>query len=220
MYDLRSRLWYNLGFSVSWSIMTLAFDLRSVGSRNVPQTGPLLILANHESYFDPLVIGLAVRRQISYLARKTLFRNPLFAALIRSLGAVPIDHEGMGREGLQQSIHILQEGNPLLVFPEGNRTDDGEMVPFKPGILLVLRRAPVPILPVGVAGGFESFPKHRKVPTASPIYWPPTGGGLAVSIGKVIPPERYQGQDRDEMLTMLFDAVQAEVRKAEQLVRR
>jgi 1-acyl-sn-glycerol-3-phosphate acyltransferase len=133
---------------------------------------------------------------------------------------VPIDQEGLGREGLQASIDILQLGNPLLIFPEGERCPEGKMLPFKPGVLLVLRRCPVPILPVGIAGAFESFPRDNKLPLPSPLFWPPTGGAMAVSVGKPLSPDVAQGRDREAGLTRLFDAVQAEVRRAEALVRR
>ncbi|MGL4549810.1 MAG: lysophospholipid acyltransferase family protein, partial [Gemmataceae bacterium] len=91
MYSLRSRLFYGVSYLISYPVMTLGFSLRTAGSRHVPASGPVLILANHESYLDPTLVGLAVRRQISYLARKTLFRDRYFRWLIESLGAVPID---------------------------------------------------------------------------------------------------------------------------------
>lgn len=219
MYSLRSRLFYDLTYLISHPVMTLGFSLRTAGVRHVPRTGPVLILANHESYFDPLLVGLAVRRQISYLARSTLFRSPSFRWLITSLGAVPIDQEGLGREGLQLSTDILQKGNPLLIFPEGERTPDGNMLPFKAGIMLVLRRCPVPILPVGIAGAFESFPRNAALPIPSPLFWSPTGGAMAVSVGPLIRPTAYQGKEREAALTMLDGAVAAEVRRAETMVR-
>jgi 1-acyl-sn-glycerol-3-phosphate acyltransferase len=219
MYSLRARLFYAATYSIAYPIMTLGFSLRTAGVRNMPD-GPVMILANHESYFDPMLVGLALRRPISYLARKTLFRNPYFRWLIENLNAVPIDQEGIGREGLQASVNILQAGNPLLIFPEGTRTEDGKLQPFKAGIMLILRRCPVPILPVGIAGAFESFPMHRKLPKPSPLFWTPTGGALAVSVGKLLPPAVYQGQDREAALTALRDAVAAEVRRAETMLHR
>lgn len=219
MYSLRSRLFYNGTFVIAHPLMTLGFSLRTAGMRHMPTTGPVLILANHESYFDPLLVGLAVRRQISYLARRTLFRNPAFRWLIQNLGAVPIDQEGVGREGLQLSTDILQAGNPLLIFPEGERSPDGRMLPFKAGIMLVLRRCPVPVLPVGVAGAFESFPRDAKWPIPSPLFWSPTGGSLGVSVGRLITPTEYQSKHRESALTLFSDAVAAEVRRAETMLR-
>ncbi|NBO92071.1 MAG: 1-acyl-sn-glycerol-3-phosphate acyltransferase [Planctomycetia bacterium] len=219
MESKRSDWFYDLAYLTSYTVMTLGFSLRTVGVSNMPHHGPVLILANHESYFDPPLVGVAVRRRIGYLARKTLFRNRYFSWLIHNLGAVPIDQDGVGREGLQTSVSILKAGKPLLIFPEGERSPTGDMLPFKPGVMLVLRRCPVPILPVGIAGAYESFPRNRKLPLPSPLFWTRTGGGMAVSVGKLIPPESYQGLEREAVLSMLFDAVASEVRRAELLVR-
>src|SRR4051812_18778336 len=87
-------LWHELASLFSMATMTLGFSLRIVGRDNMPQTGPALVIANHQSYLDPILCGLAARRQLVPLARKTLFRNRFFAAFIRSLNAVPIDQEG------------------------------------------------------------------------------------------------------------------------------
>src|SRR5437016_4964293 len=149
MEGWRERLWYRFNFWTLFPSFTLGFSLRTAGSRNVPPDGPVLILANHESFLDPPIIGLAVRRKIHYLARKTLFRNPTFGAYLRSMGTVPVDQEGVAKEGLRTSVELLRAGKALLIFPEGERSPVGDMLPFKPGIHLVLRKAPVPILPVG-----------------------------------------------------------------------
>jgi 1-acyl-sn-glycerol-3-phosphate acyltransferase len=215
-----SGLWYQLNFCWVYTTFTFGFSFRSVGSRHVPRRGPVLLLSNHESFLDPLMVGLAARRRIHYLARKTLFRNPLFGNYLRSVGTVPVDQEGVAKEGLRTSIDLLQAGKALLIFPEGERTWTGQMQPFKPGIQLVLRKAPVPIVPVGVAGAFESYPRMNLLPKPSPLFWAPTGRGLACSVGPPIPPERYKGMEREELLDFLFRAVAVEVEKADRLVLR
>ena len=138
------------------------------------QRGPVLVLANHESYLDPLAVGLAVRRPLSYLAKKSLFTHPTFGAYLRSVRCIPVDQEGVAKEGLKTSIEVLQKDKALLIFPEGSRSIDGNMVPFKPGISLILKRVPVPIVPVGVAGAFEAYPMTAPMPKISPMFWPST----------------------------------------------
>jgi 1-acyl-sn-glycerol-3-phosphate acyltransferase len=220
MYSAASQRFYNTTFLISYPLMTLGFSLRTAGSRHMPATGPVLLIANHESYFDPLLVGLAVRRQISYLARKSLFRNPAFAWLIRNLGAVPIDLDGMGREGLQISTDILKQENPLLVFPEGERSRLGHLQAFKPGMMLILKKCPVPVLPIGIAGAYESFPLHRKLPILSPLFWPANGGELAVSIGPVIDPRTYRGLPRETALQFFHDTVAEQISQAEKMLKR
>jgi 1-acyl-sn-glycerol-3-phosphate acyltransferase len=85
---------------------------------------------------------------------------------------------------------------------------------------LLLRKAPVPILPVGIAGAYEAYPRTAPAPRLSPLFWPPTGRAVAVAVGKVIPPERYAAMPREELLSFLFDEVQAQVRQAEKMVRK
>ncbi|MBY0231634.1 MAG: 1-acyl-sn-glycerol-3-phosphate acyltransferase [Gemmataceae bacterium] len=206
-------------YPVAFPLFTLASSFRMAGQRHMPRSGPVLIIANHTSYLDPILVGLAVRRPIRYLARKTLFRHPLFSALITNLGAVPIDQEGFAREGLQTSIRLLQGGEPLVVFPEGERTPHGQMIPFKPGVLLLLKKAPVPILPVGIAGAYEAFPLSASLPRWSPFMFGATGAGLAASVGPIIQPTKLEGMERERMLEALFDAV-AEQKEAAERMRR
>ena len=207
-------------YGLAFSVFTMGFSLRMAGQRHVPRSGPVLILANHTSYLDPILVGLGVRRPIRYLARKTLFRNALFGSLITGLGAVPLDQEGFAREGLETSIRLLRDGEPVVVFPEGERTVDGRMIPFKPGVLLLLKKAPVPILPVGIAGAFDAFPLKRKLPRFSPFFLGATAASLAVSVGPIIPPARLAGLEREEALGLLFDAVKAQADAARRIMRK
>lgn len=216
-----SEWWYGLCWALSWPTMTLGFSLRTAGQPNMPRSGPALIISNHESYLDPVLVGLAVRRPIRYLARKTLFRSALFTRLIVSLGAVPVDHESAGaKEGLQISIRLLQQGQPLVVFPEGERTHDGSLQEFKPGLLLLLKRAPVPVVPVGITGAYEAFPRSSKWPALSPFFLPSTGSSVAVSVGKPISPEALQGLEREQALRLLRDAVAEQIAVAERIVKK
>src|ERR1022692_4868684 len=100
---------YHMGF-------TLGYSLRMQGQRNMPATGPVLLIANHQSFLGPPIIGLVARRPLVYLARKTLFRNPYFASLIRSLNAIPINQDGIGKEGILTVLDQLQRGKAVVVF--------------------------------------------------------------------------------------------------------
>jgi 1-acyl-sn-glycerol-3-phosphate acyltransferase len=205
---------------MTWCFYTFGFSYRSEGGHHMPRQGPVLLIANHESFLDPIAIGLAVRRHICYLARKSLFRNARFGNYLRSVGCVPVDQEGVAKEGIKTSLDLLAANRALLVFPEGERTPTGKMQPFKPGILLLMKRAPVPIVPVGVAGAFEAYPRQKMLPRLSPMFWSPTGAAVATSVGKPIPPERFAGMPREQILEELFAAVAAQVERAEKIVRK
>jgi 1-acyl-sn-glycerol-3-phosphate acyltransferase len=180
----------------------------------------VVVLANHESFLDPPAVGLVGSRRLFFLARKTLFRHRLFGALLRSVHSVPVDQEGVAKEGMKAILELLKAGEGVVVFPEGERTWTGQMQPLKPGILLVLKRLPVPILPVGIAGAFEALPRTRKWPRLSPPFWPPTGADLAISIGKPIAPGRYEGMPREKILEDLFGEIYKQRQRARQLRRK
>ena len=137
--------WYECAYWISAFGFSWAFSLRGEGGRNVPSSGPALLIANHQSFLDPVLVGMASPRHLRFLARKTLFRHRVFAWLIRSLHAVPVDQEGVAKEGLKAILAQLKAGQAVLVFPEGERTPEGSMVPFKPGVQLLIKRARAPL---------------------------------------------------------------------------
>ena len=216
----RFRVWHELFYCAYHAAFTLGFSLRLGGQRNMPPTGPALLVANHQSFVDPILVGLAARRPLVYLARKTLFKNPVFAFIIRSMNAVPIDQDGVGKEGIRTVLDQLQLGKPVVIFPEGSRTPDGPMYPLKPGILLLIKRMQVPIVPVGIAGAYDAWPIWRSYPIPAPLCWPTRPSTIAVTIGKPLDPRRYAELPREQALAELFDKIHAEHDRADRLRRR
>jgi 1-acyl-sn-glycerol-3-phosphate acyltransferase len=198
------------------------FSMRSEGGYNVPATGPALIIANHASYFDPPAVGVCIRRRIHYLARKGLFRNPLFGSLIRRLNAVPVNQEGVATEGLKASLRLLKAGEAVLIFPEGERTWTGKMQPLKPGIALLIKQVDMPVVPAGIAGVFDAFPRTRLLPTHwSPLFLPERKrGSFAVSIGRPLDSRKLRDLPREQMLEELFQAIHTMCERAERIRRK
>jgi 1-acyl-sn-glycerol-3-phosphate acyltransferase len=215
-----SALWYDLGYWSSLATLTIGFSMRVDGRHHVPRKGSVLLLGNHESFIDPLAVGVGAPRRLYYMARKTLFRNRLFGAYLRSVHCIPVDQEGVAKEGLKTVLELLHAGHAVLVFPEGERTWKGDMQPFKPGIHLLLKRAVAQIVPVGVAGAFEAWPRTRKWPRMSPIFWPRTGTDIAVAYGKPIPTEHYRGMPREQVLEELFQEIHRMRERAQRLRRK
>jgi 1-acyl-sn-glycerol-3-phosphate acyltransferase len=147
----------------------LAFRLRCRGRGHVPQTGPCLIAANHQSFLDPVLFGVAAPRALHYMARESLFRVGPFAALIRSVNAHPIRREAADREALRTMKGLLGAGEAVLVFPEGTRTRDGRLGPVKRGIGAVAARTGAPLVPACVSGAFRAWPRQRAVPSLRPV---------------------------------------------------
>ncbi len=197
------------------SLFTLGFSIRMQGERNMPPTGPALVVANHQSFFDPLLIGLCARRPLVYVARKTLFKNRFFAAMIRGLNAVPIDQEGIGKEGIRIVLDQLSRGRAVVLFPEGERTWDGKMLPLRPGIHLLIKRTQAPIVPVGIAGAFDAWPRTRVLPIPAPVCFPGCAGRLSVALGKPLDARRFAELPREQALRELFDKIHDEQVRAE-----
>ncbi|GIW93924.1 MAG: hypothetical protein KatS3mg110_1965 [Pirellulaceae bacterium] len=138
--------------------------IQCLGRHHIPRTGPALICANHQSVLDPILVGMQFNRRLNYLARRSLFENRILASLIRFLDAIPIEREGMGLDGLRETLRRLHAGELVLIFPEGTRSPDGRLQPLKPGFCAVAKRAEVPLLPVAIDGAHCSWPRYQPWP--------------------------------------------------------
>ena len=177
----------------------VCFRFRLRGRRAIPGEGGGLICSNHQSMFDPVVVGLCVDRRLNYLARKTLFDHRAFASLIRFLDAIPIERDGLGLAGIKETIRRLKRGELVLMFPEGTRTPDGNLQSLKPGLLAIARRCNVPLIPVGLDGAYQSWPRQSRFPRLS---------HMAVVIGEPIEPDEMEQASDAEILQQLHDRMQ------------
>lgn len=161
MNDTPQRSWqWKCLQVISRLTTTIGFDMKVWGLNNIPEHGGVLLLSNHQSFLDPILLALRLKRPVSYMARSDLFeKNRFFTWLIRSLHAFPIKRASADIGALKQAIAKLQEGHVLNVYPEGTRTKDGEIGPIQPGVSLVVRKAGVPVVPVVIDGSFQSWPR-------------------------------------------------------------
>lgn len=186
----RSFLWKNLQV-IARIGTTLLFDFKTYGHENVPETGGVLLAANHQSYLDPVLVSVHLHRPVSFLAKSDLFENPYFGWLIRSLHAFPV-RLGEGDVGaVREIIRRLNEGHVLNMYPEGSRTETGEIAPLEKGIALVIRKSGVPVVPVAIDGSFEAWPKGKKIFHPHPI---------RVKYGK---PINFDGKKGEEIIREL-----------------
>lgn len=147
-----------------WGIARLYFRVRFEGVEHVPRTGPLLIVANHVSYADPVLITIPIRRPIHYLAWDRFFRIPVFGLLIRGLRAFPVNLDEPDPQAVRTIIRLLRAGAAVLIFPEGGRSPDGGVQPLDDGAVRLALRLKVPVCLVSIAGAFEAWPLHRRLP--------------------------------------------------------
>ena len=178
------------------------YRFRAWGVTRIPDTGPLLIVSNHQSYLDPIIVGLAThKRQFRALARSTLFNNPLFAGLIRLLNAIPVDQEASDTRAMRSSVQALKDGHALLIFPEGSRTLSGVTEPFETGTWLLIKRAKPTVLPVALDGAFDVWPRGKALPRPF--------GRIGVKIGEPMPAESLLAMGSEAGLAWLRDHVEA-----------
>jgi 1-acyl-sn-glycerol-3-phosphate acyltransferase len=214
---LLSDLWYRACHALCAGFTTTLFGLRFERQHPFPEKGPVLVVANHQSYLDPPLVGLSSGRRLVYLARKSLFRSPVFSGLIRSLNAVPIDQDGVGKEGIKTILGELGKGKAVLVFPEGSRTPDGKIHPFKPGIHLLIKRSRALVVPAGIAGAYQAWPIWRKYPVFSPVFLPPGASSIGVVLGKPFPSEELADMPREAALERLRGEIACLKQRAEEI---
>jgi 1-acyl-sn-glycerol-3-phosphate acyltransferase len=165
---IASWFWYAMLWCPCYAISRVWFQFQFNGKGYVPVEGPVLLVSNHQSNLDPVLVGIACPRQLKYLARIGLFFWP-FSLWIRSLGAVPIDRERGALSGIRTTLELLKQQNAVLVFPEGSRTENGKLDVMLPGFCLLARRSKATIVPVGIVGAYEALPRGAVYPRPTPI---------------------------------------------------
>jgi len=166
----------------------------------VPNDGPAILVCNHQSYVDPVVIGTCLNRPCTFVARKSLFKPGWIDRLLRQLNGIPIDREGSSLDGIRQIIKRLKMGDLVVLFPEGTRTKDGEVQPLKPGIALMARRAKAPVIPMAIDGAFEVLPRTG---------WLLRPAQVHVTFGAPLTPEEVKAMKADDLLVELHSRMAA-----------
>jgi 1-acyl-sn-glycerol-3-phosphate acyltransferase len=189
--SLPSRVWYELLQRGLQLLAVVAYRVRYSGRENIPSEGGVLVVCNHQSHFDPPLVGIGVPRRMNYLARETLFGFAPFRWLIKSVDAIPIDRDGIGLSGIKESLRRLKRGEMVLIFPEGTRTPDGKIAAFRPGFTALASRSDAAILPVAVAGAYQAWPRWRLLPGP---------GRIRVHFGRPISPAEIAGRDDRDLV--------------------
>lgn len=175
------------------------FRLRIFGRENFPLEGPVIVAPNHESFLDPMIVGVGAPRKLNYLARDTLFRSMPFARILHLVHVSPIKRESGDINAFKLVLNRLSQGRPVLVFPEGTRSKDGELQGPKSGIGFLQTVSGARILPCYVKGSMEAWPRHSRFPRP---------GHISVYFGKTLSfdnkssggkKERYMSVAREAM---------------------
>ena len=184
------RCLYAVLWVLSRTLAVALFGFRVRFAEPLPRRGGLLMLSSHQSHLDPLLLGLAVDRRLSSLARSSLYAFKPFGYVITALDAVPIDREASTLTAMKAVIRRLQGGAAVAMYPEGTRTRDGRLGEFKSGFALLARRAGVPIVPVAIVGAFECWPRTRILPRP---------GRIRLEFGRVLTAAEVSQMDEREL---------------------
>ena len=190
---IRAR-WFWLARWICRLFCMLFFQVRTYGRDNIPRKGAFIIVCNHQSYLDPMFCQCPMKRHTTYIARDSLFTNWFFGPLISSLNAIPVKQGQPDISAMRKLLAVLKKGGGVTLFPEGTRSYDGKITPFKPGLGLLSRRGAAPIIPVVIDGAFECWPRHKKLFTPGPI---------RVSYGKPITVEQVKDMGDKKLAELL-----------------
>ncbi len=148
--------------------LPLWFRLRARGIEKIPSHGPALLVINHQSFLDSMLVGTPLARPISFLARDSLFRVPVVGWILKNTYVMPVNRQAASSSSLRLATERLKQGFLVGIFPEGTRSSDGQIGPLKPGFIALIRRVDAPVIPVGIAGSGAAFPRGAWFPRPRP----------------------------------------------------
>lgn len=197
---------YWAGWSWFRGVAKSSFNYEVVNRDRLIEEGGALVVCNHVSFLDPPLVGIAHQHGVYYLARKTLFKG-FCAWLYPRWNSIPIDQENPDMSSLKTVIKHLKSGDRVVMFPEGERSWDGQMAPAKAGVGLIISKAKVPVVPCRLFGAHEALPRGA-------AFWKQHQVTLVVGEPIEFSEEELTGKGRD-VYQSIADRVMGEIGKLE-----
>ncbi len=164
------NLYYQTGWNLFKFFGNTFFSFRAIHPERIPQSGPVILAMNHQSFLDPPLAGICTDRELHILARRSLFNWPIVGPLMPKVNVVPVDRGGGGdTSALKAVIRVVRDGGAILLFPEGTRSRDGELQRAQPGLGLIIAKTLTPVVPMRIFGASEALPPNGKNFRASPV---------------------------------------------------
>lgn len=168
-------MFYSFARELVRFVYRIIFKITFLGLENIPkEKGGYIVACNHVSNNDPPMVGITFRGKYNFMAKEELFRNPLFAWIIRGFGAFPVKRGAKDTTAIDNALKSLENGRIFVIFPEGTRSKDGELGRAKSGVTIIAAQAKAPVVPVFIKYGRKRFRRH-----------------ILVSIGEMIPAEKF-----------------------------
>jgi 1-acyl-sn-glycerol-3-phosphate acyltransferase len=159
-----SMVWYPLAQRIArWGLAPLV-RTRFEGLENLPAAGPCLLVPNHQSILDPLILQSGLSRQVDSMTKSTQFSGLFFRWFLPRIHAFPVRRYRIDPQSVRVALRRLEEGRAVCVYPEGERSWDGRLQPLRRGTLRLILRAGVPVVPIGIDGTFRTWPRWARRP--------------------------------------------------------
>jgi len=140
-----------------------------VGLENLPRDGGFLLASNHASHLDPPFVGAVLPHQLAFFARKSLWKPGIASWWLDSVGAIPVERDSGDLSAIKRVITTLRGGRPIVLFPEGTRSPDGQLQPAKPGVGMIVCKTHVPVVPCRIFNSHVAFGRHGGLRPGTPI---------------------------------------------------
>jgi 1-acyl-sn-glycerol-3-phosphate acyltransferase len=204
-----ARIFYRVAWLLLVSASRVYWRISVTGRQLLPPEGPFVLAPVHRSNIDFLVVAGLTRRRLRYMGKDSLWKVPVLRSVINALGAFPVRRGAADREALRLCLKVLEEGEPLVLFPEGTRRTGPRVNQLFEGAVYTAARARVPVVPVGIGGSEKAMPRGVKLPrpakvrvvVGAPIAPPEVGDTGRVSRSAV----RESTERLHEVLQLLFD---------------
>ncbi|HDH53479.1 MAG TPA: 1-acyl-sn-glycerol-3-phosphate acyltransferase [Nitrospirae bacterium] len=195
-------MFYTIARFILSLLFKICFRIKVFGRENfLPEDRPVIVAPNHVSFLDPMIVGVSAPRKLNYLARNTLFRFRLFAKILYMVRVSPIKRQTGDINAFKLALNRLSQGDALLIFPEGTRSEDGKLQSPKSGIGFLQVASGVSILPCYIKGSMEAWPRHSALPRFNPV---------SVYFGRPLRfDEKFPGSKKEQYMHVAREVIRA-----------